>query len=72
MATAAELQARLEKLREVRANGVRTTRFGEDEVTFRSDAELAAAIADLERQLAETTTGRTLPRIINIRSNKGW
>lgn len=71
MADAITLQARLEKLRSLRADGVRTARFGEDEVTFRSDAELAVAIADLEGQIA-AGAGRTLPRFINIRTKNGW
>jgi len=37
-------------------------RFGEREITFRSDDELASAIADLERQLA-TTAGQQVRKV---------
>ena len=66
-----ELQTRLDALRDLRANGIREARFGEDTVAYKSDAEMAAAIADLERQIAGAS-GRPLPRFINIRSTKGW
>lgn len=35
-----------------RASEARSTRFGDDEVTFRSDAELAAAIGAVDREIA--------------------
>lgn len=52
MATREELEARLEKLRKHRASGMRRVEFGDQRLEYRSDAELAAAIGDLERQLA--------------------
>lgn len=52
MATVAELTDRLDKLRAARASGARSFQYGEKRVEYRSDAELAAAIADLEHQLA--------------------
>lgn len=56
MATAGEIQTRLDELRALRARGVaQTTQFGIGSVVYRSDAEIAAAIADLERQLAVAT-----------------
>ncbi|MEM7695302.1 MAG: hypothetical protein AAF318_12690 [Pseudomonadota bacterium] len=71
MATVEVINQRLETLRAERAKGRRRVRFGDREIEYRHDNEMAAAIADLERQLQEATTGR-LPRILNIRSNKGW
>lgn len=47
-----EMQQQLANLRALRAEGVRKTRFGDDETEYRSDAELAAAIADLETRIA--------------------
>ncbi|WP_414833602.1 phage head-tail joining protein [Afifella sp. YEN Y35] len=71
MSDPATLRARLDTLRELRAAGIRTTRFGEDEVTFKSDGEMAGAIADLERQLA-AAEGRPSVQIVNIRNQRGW
>ncbi|XWN32175.1 MAG: hypothetical protein ROR55_03400 [Devosia sp.] len=69
MASAEELQGRLEALRRIRATGARSVTYADGrEITFRSDKDLVAAIDDLENQIA----GRTLPRFINIRSTKGW
>ena len=55
MATVEELQAQLDALRAVRAGGEKRVRIkgpeSEQEVEFKTDAELAAAILDLERQI---------------------
>ncbi|TPI16578.1 hypothetical protein [Mesorhizobium sp. B4-1-1] len=58
MATLQELQTRLDALRKVRGTGVRTVRHGETSTEFRPDPELAAAISDLERQIAALTRPR--------------
>lgn len=67
----AELEAQLKALREARASGQTSFRkkIGplEKEWNYRSDAEMAAAIADLERRL-----GQTRPLNIVVRSTKGW
>lgn len=56
MADAATLQQRLEALRDARARGISRitvqTPLGRRETEYRTDAEMAAAIADIERQLA--------------------
>lgn len=71
MATIAE---QLEALRAIRARGVLKTRQdGIGEVTYRSDAELAAAIADLERQqaAADSSTSATAGTPIVFGGGKG-
>lgn len=53
MATLAELQGRLETLRYIRSQGAREVQLSDSRrVRYGSDAELGAAIADLERQIA--------------------
>lgn len=57
MATLVELQARLDKLRQHRASPAAEVEFGDGRrVAYRNDGELAAAIADLQRQIAAFTT----------------
>jgi hypothetical protein len=68
--TVAEMQEQLANLRALRAEGVRKTRFGEDETEYRSDSELAAAIADLESRIAAALTPSR--RIIYPRTSKGY
>lgn len=60
----ATLQEQLETLRALRARGVsQATQFGIGSVVYRSDAELAAAIADLERQIAAASGGGTITAV---------
>lgn len=58
MADTATLQAQLDELRKARASGARSVEydsgFDRRRVEFKSDAELAAAIADLERRLSNS------------------
>ncbi|QJP14334.1 hypothetical protein G3545_12180 [Starkeya sp. ORNL1] len=69
MADAATLQERLEKLRAARASGIRRLRYSDGrEHEFRSDAELVAAIADLERQIGGASAP---PKLIYFNSSKG-
>jgi len=57
MATLSELQARLESIRAQRASGVAEVQFSDGrKVTYRTDSQIAAAIADLEHQIATMTT----------------
>jgi hypothetical protein len=69
----ANLQGQLEKLRKARAAGVRKVSYGNGpvsrEVEYRSDSELAAAIADLEKQIAGVQ-GRRITRV-RVTSSKG-
>lgn len=69
MATPAELTARLDKLRRLRAKGVQTVRIDGEEVTYKTDAQMASAIADLERQIA-SVEGRQI-RKVRITTSKG-
>jgi len=70
MASLAELQARLEELKAQRASGVREAQFMDNRVVYRSDAELSAAIADLERQVAQGS-GRPAVKMVHFSTSKG-
>lgn len=70
MTTQSEITARLAKLRELRAKGVRSVSYQGETVEYRSDAEISAAIADLERQLA--SVHRSPQRIFNVQGRKGY
>ena len=58
MATVAELQERLEELRRDLVEKAREVESGEKRIVYRSTAEIQAAIADVERQLAAATGTR--------------
>ncbi|AXS39233.1 hypothetical protein [Breoghania sp. L-A4] len=64
------LQARLEKLHVARDSGTHSVRFGEEEVRYRTDTELASAIAALERRIT-ALQGRKPVRTVYINSTKG-
>ena len=70
MPTVAELQTRLDNLRAARAEGVRRVEFGDRRVEYRSDAELATAIADLERQISNLG-GAASVRMVRFSTSKG-
>lgn len=70
MATLVELRDRLENLRALRAGGEHEVTFGDERVVFRSDAELASAIDDLERQIAAAGGARPV-RIVRFSTSKG-
>lgn len=69
MADAAAILVRLEALRELRATGTKRTRIEDEEVEFKTDAEMRAAIADLENQLA--ALGGRRSRTIRFATSKG-
>lgn len=71
MATAAELTARIEKLKAARASGVLSVRHGDQMTTFRSIAEINAAIAADERELAGMGSGTGTVRTYRFVSDKG-
>lgn len=68
--TVETLAISLAALREQRASGVRSTRFENDEVQYRSDAEIAAAIADLENRIVRLG-GQSPVRVTYFKSSKG-
>lgn len=50
-----ELVAMRDELVRSRAKGVLTVQCGEERVQYKSDAEMASAIADLDRRIAHST-----------------
>ena len=75
MTNVAELREQLAELKAARRTGARSISFGAGPssrtVEYRTDAEFAAAIADLEADLARTT-GEQPARSIVVRGEKGW
>lgn len=69
MADIATLQAQLDKLQDTRSKGVLRLRMGDEDVTYRTDAELAAAISALEGRIA-AAQGQTV-RKVRFTSSKG-
>lgn len=69
MADLATLQAQLEQLQALRAGGVERTRYDGKEVQYRTDAELADAIRDLEARIAGLQ-GQTI-RTVRFTTSKG-
>ena len=68
MTDLAQLTAWREALMAARYRGVRTVEYDGKRVTYATDGEMAAALADLNRQIAGTT-GRI--SIVRIQSSKG-
>jgi hypothetical protein len=58
--TLEQMKARLAALQEARWRGVRSTSYEGRSVTYATDAEMAAAVADLERRIARAE--RRAPR----------
>lgn len=56
--TLAELIARRDRLRRARFNGAATVRIDGEEVTYKTDAQIAAAMAALETEIAKMTRGQ--------------
>jgi hypothetical protein len=72
--TLTDLEMQLAQLRRVRAQGARAVEFNAGNgvsrrVEFRSDAELASAIGDLERRIASLKNTRIFQ--LRIQSSKG-
>ncbi len=70
MATVEELQARLERLQRARAAGTRVVHAGEMQIEYKSDAEMAAAAADLQQQIL-LTSGVSMVHTVRVASSKG-
>lgn len=69
MATVAELEAWRDALIEQRAQGIRTVEHDGKRVEYRSDAEMAAAIAAIEERIARSSATR--PRTVRFSTGKG-
>ena len=70
MATATELEARLEALKAQRDSAVARVSYDGRSVEYRGTAEIARAIAELEREL-QGLQGSTPVRQIRIYTSKG-
>jgi hypothetical protein len=70
MATVAELEARLEALKAQRDSAVARVSYDGRTVEYRGTAEIARAIADLEREL-QAAQGTSPVRQIRIYTSKG-
>lgn len=53
-----ELIARRDRLRRARYNGTATVKIDGEEVTYKTDGQIAAAIAALETEIAKLTRGK--------------
>ncbi|MFN3576507.1 MAG: phage head-tail joining protein [Tabrizicola sp.] len=63
MADLLQLTAWRDALMAARYRGARTVEYGGKRVTYASDAEMAAALADLNRQIAGATDRISVVRI---------
>jgi hypothetical protein len=70
MITIEEMTAQRDALLAARFRGVRTVEIEGRRVTYATDAEMAAAIADLERRIADETAGARR-RIVRTAASKG-
>lgn len=68
--TLEELNARRDALLAARYRGVRTVEIEGRRITYATDAEMAAAIADLERRIAEAEAGARR-RVVRTTATKG-
>lgn len=65
-----DMIARRDVLLAARFRGVRTVEIEGRRITYATDAEMAAALADLERRIAETKAGARR-RIVRTAASKG-
>lgn len=70
MATVEELQAQRDRLKEIRGKGIASYEIGDRSLRYRSDAEIAAAIADIDRQIAAASA--TPVRRVVVGTTKGF
>lgn len=71
MPTVQELQAQLDALRAVRASGTLRVDYADGSgLTYRDDAQLAAAIADLEKRIA-VQSGTSRPQRLILSPSSG-
>lgn len=62
-------QADLDALKAARAKGVKKVRIGEEEVEYRSDAEMASVQRAIEADLGVSTSGS---RVVRPVTSLGW
>jgi len=65
-----DMTARRDALLAARFRGVRSVEVEGRRIAYATDAEMAAAIADLERRIADAQAG-TRRRIVRARASKG-
>lgn len=65
-----DMIARREALLAARYRGVRTVEVDGRRITYANDAEMAAALSDLERRIADAQNGRRR-RIVRATASKG-
>lgn len=65
-----QMTARRDALLEARWRGVRTVDIDGRRITYATDAEMAAAVADLERRIADASAGARR-RIVRTAASKG-
>lgn len=65
-----ELTSRRDALLAARYRGVRTVEIEGRRITYATDAEMATAVADLERRIAEAEAGARR-RIVRTTASKG-
>ena len=68
--TLEEMIARRDALLASRFRGVRTVEIEGRRITYATDAEMAAAVADLERRIADAESGKRR-RIVRVAAAKG-
>ena len=66
--TLEELSTQREALLAARYRGVRTVEYDGKRITYASDAEMAAALADLEKRIAQAESGAVRRRILTSAS----
>jgi len=66
--TPEEMIAQRDALLAARYRGVRTVEYDGKRVTYATDAEMAAALADLEKRIAQAETGTPRRRIFTSAS----
>ena len=71
MATLAQLRDWRDRLVKARATGLKRVEFDGTSQTYRSDAEMASALRDLERQIAEAEGGASARGPIQVHTSKG-
>ena len=68
--TLEQMTVRRDALLEARWRGVRTVDIDGRRITYATDAEMAAAVADLERRIADASAGARR-RIVRTAASKG-